>query len=127
MEDRRSGGTPSGVHGAFCTRAGARQPRRQCHLLAGPKQGSRQWGTIRAPIKPRQRIRHHRLGRWTGVPEEDRAKIFEPYFSRKPNGIGLGLYIARLVIEPYGKLVYDETGPFGGASFEAEFDHGVGL
>lgn len=62
-----------------------------------------------------------------GVPEEDRDQIFEPYFSRKPNGIGLGLYIARLVIEPYGRLVYNDEGKLGGASFEAVFDHGVGL
>jgi signal transduction histidine kinase len=61
-----------------------------------------------------------------GVPEEDRSDIFEPYFSRKPNGIGLGLYIARLVIEPYGRLVYDDAEPLGGASFKAVFDHGVG-
>lgn len=61
-----------------------------------------------------------------GVPEEDRGEIFEPYFSRKPNGIGLGLYIARLVIEPYGRLVYNDDGLLGGASFEAIFDHGVG-
>jgi signal transduction histidine kinase len=61
-----------------------------------------------------------------GVPEEDRSRIFEPYFSRKPNGIGLGLYIARLVIEPYGRLVYNDAAPPGGASFEAVFDHGVG-
>jgi signal transduction histidine kinase len=62
-----------------------------------------------------------------GVPEEDRIQIFEPYFSRKPNGIGLGLYIARLVIEPYGRLVYNDSSPLGGASFEAVFDHGVGI
>lgn len=62
-----------------------------------------------------------------GVPEEDRSEIFEPYFSRKPNGIGLGLYIARLVIEPYGRLVYNDVGQLGGASFEAIFDHGVGI
>lgn len=61
-----------------------------------------------------------------GVLEEDRSKIFEPYFTRKPNGIGLGLYIARLVIEPYGRLVYNDAEPLGGASFEAVFDHGVG-
>jgi signal transduction histidine kinase len=62
-----------------------------------------------------------------GVTEEDRSRIFEPYFTRKPNGIGLGLYIARLVIEPYGRLLYKEVGVLGGATFEAEFDHGVGL
>lgn len=62
-----------------------------------------------------------------GVPEEDRNNIFEPYFSRKPNGIGLGLYIARLVIEPYGHLVYRDDGPLEGACFEASFERGVGL
>ena len=89
--------------------------------------GAGKGGTIRATIE--------RLGYGfavtvsddgPGVPEEDRSKIFEPYFSRKPNGIGLGLYIARLVIEPYGRLVYNEAEPLGGASFEAVFDHGVG-
>jgi len=61
-----------------------------------------------------------------GVPEEDKANIFEPYFSRKPNGMGLGLYIARLVIESYGYLVYRDDGPLPGACFEAVFERGVG-
>lgn len=61
-----------------------------------------------------------------GVPEEDRANIFEPYFSRKPNGMGLGLYIARLVIESYGRLVYRDNGSLSGACFEAVFERGVG-
>ena len=61
-----------------------------------------------------------------GVTEEDRGQIFEPYFTRKPNGIGLGLYIARLVIEPYGRLVYKADGPLSGACFEAVFERGVG-
>ncbi len=62
-----------------------------------------------------------------GVDEQDRSEIFEPYFTRKPNGMGLGLYIARLVIEPYGRLVYRDDGKLSGARFEAVFDHGVGL
>lgn len=63
-----------------------------------------------------------------GVNEEDQPHIFDPYFTRKPNGIGLGLYIARLVIEPYGKLVYrNGTKPLVGACFEAKFEQRVGL
>ena len=61
-----------------------------------------------------------------GVSEEDHGQIFEPYFTRKPNGIGLGLYIARLVIEPYGRLIYRTDGPLSGACFEAVFQRGVG-
>jgi signal transduction histidine kinase len=62
-----------------------------------------------------------------GVPETDRIKIFEPYFTRKPNGMGLGLYIARLVIEPYGKLLYRPEHDLSGACFEAVFERRVGL
>ncbi|MCP4263584.1 MAG: ATP-binding protein, partial [Planctomycetes bacterium] len=41
-----------------------------------------------------------------GVAEEDVELIFDQEFSRKPHGMGLGLFIARQVIEPYGKLIY---------------------
>ena len=62
-----------------------------------------------------------------GVSEEDQDGIFESYFSRKPNGMGLGLYIARLVIEPYGRVIYRGKSELGGACFEALFEQGVGL
>lgn len=62
-----------------------------------------------------------------GVREEDRARIFEPYFSRKPDGIGLGLYISRLLVEPYGHLEYREEGDLPGACFEAVFERNVGF
>jgi signal transduction histidine kinase len=62
-----------------------------------------------------------------GVPSEDRERVFDPYFSTKPNGMGLGLYIARQVIEPYGKLFYRDDCELPGACFEALFDHNVGL
>lgn len=61
-----------------------------------------------------------------GVPDESRETIFEPYYSTKPNGIGLGLYIARLVMEPYGRLLYRDGCKLPGACFEARFEKGVG-
>ncbi len=63
-----------------------------------------------------------------GIEEQDQSRIFEPYFTRKPNGIGLGLYIARLVMEPYGKLVCRGSAQhLPGACFEARFERRVGL
>lgn len=62
-----------------------------------------------------------------GVQEEDVDRIFDSYFSTKPNGMGLGLYIARLVIEPYGKVIYEPDSINGGARFSAVFEQGVGL
>lgn len=40
-----------------------------------------------------------------GMPEEVRAKIFEPGFSTKPHGTGLGLYVVKKLIDMYnGKI-----------------------
>jgi signal transduction histidine kinase len=61
-----------------------------------------------------------------GVADDAKDLIFEPYYTRKESGMGLGLYIARLVIEPYGRLVLDEASTLGGASFTASFEGGVG-
>lgn len=62
-----------------------------------------------------------------GIPPEDQVRVFDAEFSRKPNGMGLGLFIARQVIEMYGKLVYRDDGPLNGACFEANFEQRVGL
>jgi signal transduction histidine kinase len=62
-----------------------------------------------------------------GIPEQDRNKIFEPYFTRKPNGMGLGLYIARLIAEPYGKLTYRDDCALPGACFQLTLQKGIGL
>ena len=62
-----------------------------------------------------------------GIPEHDMDRIFEQYFTSKPNGMGLGLYIARQIIEPYGKLVLLDDCLLPGACFEASFVRRVGL
>lgn len=64
-----------------------------------------------------------------GVEVEDQSRIFEPYFStrRGGSGMGLGLYISRLLIEPYGKLTYLPENPLlGGACFDLHFERKVG-
>jgi signal transduction histidine kinase len=62
-----------------------------------------------------------------GISPEDRERIFDAEFSRKPHGMGLGLFIARQVMEIYGKLIYRDDGPLGGACFEADFVQRIGL
>jgi len=62
-----------------------------------------------------------------GVGESQRGLIFDPYYSTKPNGMGLGLFIARQVMERYGRIVYRDDCSLSGACFEAKFERNVGL
>ncbi len=62
-----------------------------------------------------------------GISDHDKDRIFEQYFSTKPNGMGLGLYIARQVIEPYGKLLSKDDCKLNGACFDMIFERKVGL
>jgi two-component system sensor histidine kinase HydH len=52
-----------------------------------------------------------------GVPPEDRERIFEPFFTRRTQGTGLGLSVARRVVELHGGSVTVEAPPGGGALF----------
>ncbi len=53
-----------------------------------------------------------------GVPEDIRERIFEPYFSTKAEGIGLGLTIAGETAAEYeGGLELMANGPLAGATF----------
>lgn len=54
-----------------------------------------------------------------GVSEDDRAHIFEPYFSTKKDGVGLGLAIVGEIIMDYygGQLELLDSGSTAGASF----------
>ncbi len=45
----------------------------------------------------------------TGIPEEIQDKIFEPKFTTKSSGMGLGLAIIKNMIEGYGGTIYFET------------------
>ena len=58
-----------------------------------------------------------------GVPEGLRGHIFDPYFSSKPEGVGLGLSIVGNLVEDIygGELTLVQEGPLDGATFEATF------
>ena len=54
--------------------------------------------------------------------ETDEKSIFDPYYSTKPDGIGLGLTIDDEIISDYdGSLLLINNGPLEGATFKLTF------
>lgn len=52
-----------------------------------------------------------------GIKPESLALVFEPFYTTKPRGLGLGLSIARKAIEAHQGRLEVESSPKGGASF----------
>lgn len=52
-----------------------------------------------------------------GIPSEKLERVFETFFTTKPQGTGLGLSITRTIIEIYGGKIWAENGASGGAMF----------
>lgn len=55
-----------------------------------------------------------------GLTQEERSRLFEPYFSRKKGGTGLGLTIVRSIISDHKGYVRAEENPEGGAMIIVE-------
>jgi signal transduction histidine kinase len=52
-----------------------------------------------------------------GIAEEDLDKIFQPYFTTKDVGIGLGLAITERIIKEHGGEIIAESRPGSGTTF----------
>jgi len=52
-----------------------------------------------------------------GIAPELRARVFEPFFTTRPNGTGLGLAVARQIVEAHGGRIDVADHPGGGACF----------
>jgi signal transduction histidine kinase len=52
-----------------------------------------------------------------GVPDEDRELIFEPFYRGDRSGLGLGLAIAKSIVELHGGRIWVEASPTGGSTF----------
>ena len=52
-----------------------------------------------------------------GIPDDDLRRIFEPFYSRKRGGSGLGLTIARRIVESHGGRIDVESRPGAGTRF----------
>jgi len=56
-----------------------------------------------------------------GIPEENLEKIFEPLFTTKARGIGLGLALSKKIIEAHGGSIEVEREAEKGTTFRVKF------
>jgi two-component system, LuxR family, sensor kinase FixL len=52
-----------------------------------------------------------------GLPDSVRARLFQPFVSTKPNGMGVGLSVCRTIVEAHGGELRAEEGDGGGTVF----------
>ena len=52
-----------------------------------------------------------------GLDEEDINRVFEPFATKKPEGMGMGLSISRTIIEAHGGRMWGTNNPDRGATF----------
>ena len=57
------------------------------------------------------------IDRGFGIPSEVQEKLFTPFFSTKPEGMGMGLNICRSIIEFHQGRLWVENNPEGGSIF----------
>jgi signal transduction histidine kinase len=56
----------------------------------------------------------------SGFADDDLSKLFDSFFSTKRTGMGLGLSIARTIVEAHGGTIRAENAPDGGAVFHVQ-------
>lgn len=111
-----------------------RWTRRPCTASCSISWGTRQklWGgnqaqagarvVIRAYLDSKQENLYVEIeDNGPGLPEEDAARLFEPYYSRKQGGTGLGLSIVRALVQDHGGSIVAENAPEGGAVTRMDF------
>jgi C4-dicarboxylate-specific signal transduction histidine kinase len=52
-----------------------------------------------------------------GLQDGSESRVFEPFYSTKPDGMGMGLSIARSIIQAHGGAIWARNNPSRGASF----------
>src|SRR5262249_57808854 len=60
-----------------------------------------------------------------GIPDDVRPRVFEPFYSGKPNGSGLGLTIAERIVAAHGGRIDIDSSPGGGTRVILRFPIGA--
>jgi signal transduction histidine kinase len=57
------------------------------------------------------------VDRGSGLTDAARSRLFQPFYTSKPHGLGLGLYISRSIVAAHGGRLEAASMPAGGTAF----------
>lgn len=69
----------------------------------------RVWTEVKADVRAGGLIAVHVTDEGSGVPPELRERIFQPFFTTKKQGSGIGLAVARRTVDQHGGRLYFDT------------------
>ncbi|XXT24717.1 ATP-binding protein [Sorangium sp. So ce429] len=72
---------------------------------------------VRTRLADRGRVELSVADSGEGVPPADLERVFEPFFTSKPQRLGVGLAISRSIVEAHGGRLWAERCPGEGATF----------
>jgi C4-dicarboxylate-specific signal transduction histidine kinase len=87
-----------------------------CDAMTGINPESRKL-VVRTRVSPDEGICVTIADRGCGIPPENLARIFDPFYTSKPNSMGFGLSVCRSIISAHRGKVWAENNTDGGASF----------
>lgn len=95
------------------------------NLVLNAVQAMSEGGTLRVSVRRVEESETDRLqvvfqDEGPGIPAEIQGKIFDPYFTTKPKGSGLGLAAADAIVRRHGGTLRVESEPGNGARFLLE-------
>lgn len=97
---------------------------RQCleNVIANAIQKSPATGAINVFVRARKELRGpvaivEVIDEGPGIPAEQMARLFEPFQTDRPEGLGLGLYLAKRIARVHGGDLNADSAPAKGARF----------
>jgi signal transduction histidine kinase len=90
---------------------------------AASVEGSQGKVTLKTALGKHQAVHVMVVDTGPGLPPGDEKQIFESFYTTKPSGMGMGLSIARSIIESHGGTIWVERPTAGGALFQFTIPH----
>jgi PAS domain S-box-containing protein len=88
------------------------------NLLLNAVQASRAGGRVTVECDAGEQVRLRVVDNGCGISVENQKRIFEPFFSARPGGTGLGLFLSLNFVRRWGGDIHVASEPGRGSTFE---------